>query len=120
VAGTPLAGPPVPGSLVPGSLVARAWQALEQVMDPEFPISIVSMGLIRDVAVEGESANVKLTYTSMGCPWTDWIERDVREKLLAVDGISEVRIEVVWDRPWTRRDIVPSAKIVFMKMGISP
>jgi metal-sulfur cluster biosynthetic enzyme len=101
-------------------MVARAYAALEEVMDPEYPVSVVSMGLVRGIAVAEGIADVKLTFTSMGCPWTDWIERGITGKLLAVDGIREVRIEVVWDRPWTRRDIAPGAKLVFMKMGISP
>lgn len=102
------------------ALAASAYQALEDVHDPEFPISVVAMGLIRGLTVAEGIADVKLTFTSMGCPWTDWIERGIREKLLTVEGISEVRIEVVWDKPWTRKDVAPSAKLVFMKMGISP
>lgn len=102
------------------ALLASAYKALDEVMDPEFPVSVVAMGMIRGVTVSGSCADVKLTFTSMGCPWTDWIERDIRTRLLAVEGIDEVRIEVVWDKPWTRKDVAPSAKIVFMKMGISP
>jgi metal-sulfur cluster biosynthetic enzyme len=102
------------------ALVAKAYAALEEVLDPEYPVGIVSMGLVRGVAVTGGVADIKLTFTSMGCPWTDWIERGITEKLLAVEGIREVKIEVVWDKPWTRKDIAPTAKLVFMKMGISP
>ena len=98
----------------------QAWQALEAVHDPEFPVSVVAMGLIRGLEVEEGVAKVKLTFTSMGCPWTDWIERGIREKLLTLAGIREVDIEVVWDQPWTRQDLAPAARIVFRKLGISP
>jgi len=101
-------------------LVARAYQALEEVMDPEFPISVVSMGLIRGLEVEEGVAKVKLTFTSMGCPWTEWIERGIKEKLLTVAGIRDVLLEIVWDKPWSRQDLVPGARIVLKKLGISP
>jgi metal-sulfur cluster biosynthetic enzyme len=102
------------------ALVAQAYKALEGVMDPEFPISVVSMGLIRGLAIDGGVAKVKLTYTSMGCPWTDWIEKDVRAGLLAVEGIDSVDIEVVWDKPWSRQDLAPCARVTLKKLGISP
>ena len=102
------------------SLVARANRALEEVMDPEFPISVVSMGLIRGLAVEDGIAKVKLTFTSMGCPWTEWIERGIKEKLLTVEGVRAVELEIVWDKPWSRQDLAPDARVVLMKLGISP
>lgn len=101
-------------------LAARAYRALEEVMDPEFPVSVVSMGLIRGFALEDGVARVKLTFTSMGCPWTDWIERGIREKLLSVEGIRATEIEVVWDKPWSRQDLAPGARITLKKLGISP
>lgn len=102
------------------ALAAAAWRALEEVMDPEFPVSVVAMGLVKRVVVHEDNAKVDLTFTSMGCPWTDWIERGIRERLLAVEGIRQVDIEVVWDEPWTRRDLAPAAKIALKKLGISP
>jgi len=102
------------------ALSAQAFGALEDVMDPEFPVSVVSMGLIRGIEVEDGVAKVRLTFTSMGCPWTDWIERGIREKLLGLAGISAVNIEIVWDKPWTRQDLAPAARITLKKLGISP
>ena len=102
------------------ALVAAGYRALEDVTDPEFPISVVAMGLIRGLTVADGVARVKLTFTSMGCPWTEWIERDIRAKLLGILGISAVEIEVVWDQPWTRHDLAPHAKVVMMKLGIAP
>lgn len=97
----------------------RAYRALEDVMDPEFPISVVSMGLIRGLAVKDGVASVKVTFTSMGCPWTEWIEREIREKLLTVEGIHDVDLEVVWDQPWSRQDLAPTARVILKKLGIS-
>jgi metal-sulfur cluster biosynthetic enzyme len=78
--------------------------ALREVDDPEYPISIVDMGLVRGVEVDGRRAVVKLTYTSMGCPCQDLIKADVRERVLALDGIEEVVVEEVFEE-WRRSDM---------------
>ncbi len=78
--------------------------ALRDVDDPEYPISIVDMGLVRGVELDGGRARVKLTYTSMGCPCQDLIKADVRERLLALDGVEEVEIEEVFEE-WRRDHI---------------
>ena len=78
--------------------------ALREVEDPEYPISIVDMGLVRGVELDGARAHVKLTYTSMGCPCQDLIKADVRERLLRLDGVDEVEIEEVFEE-WRREDM---------------
>jgi metal-sulfur cluster biosynthetic enzyme len=75
--------------------------ALREVDDPEYPISIVDMGLVRGVELAGGRAVVKLTYTSMGCPCQDLIKADVRDRLLALDGVEEVVIEECFEE-WRR------------------
>jgi metal-sulfur cluster biosynthetic enzyme len=75
--------------------------ALREVDDPEYPISIVDMGLVRGVELRNGRATVKLTYTSMGCPCQDLIKADVRERLLALDGVDEVEIEECFEE-WRR------------------
>jgi len=82
--------------------VVRA--ALREVLDPEYPVSIVDLGLIRGVEVSGSTVRVRMTYTSMGCPCMDMIQDDVRERLRALPGVERVEIEVVWE-PWTREHI---------------
>jgi metal-sulfur cluster biosynthetic enzyme len=101
------------------SLTQEAWKALEDVMDPELGVSVVAMGLIRDLSVDDGVARVKLTFTSMGCPWTDWIERGISEKLRSLGGVQAIALEVVWDKPWSRNDLRPDARERFKKMGIS-
>jgi metal-sulfur cluster biosynthetic enzyme len=75
--------------------------ALRDVDDPEYPISIVDMGLVRGVEVHDSHVTVKLTYTSMGCPCQDLIKADVRTRLLQLDGVSEVTVEEVFEE-WRR------------------
>jgi metal-sulfur cluster biosynthetic enzyme len=91
--------------------------ALRDVLDPEYPISLVDLGLIRGVEVDGEKVHIKLTYTCMGCPAMDMIQDDIEERLLQVDGIVEVDIEVVWDT-WSRKDITALGKKQLKSVGV--
>jgi metal-sulfur cluster biosynthetic enzyme len=99
---------------------ARLWRALREVEDPEIPISVVGMGLIVSLAyVAGERAvDLQLTFTSMGCPAMDFIEDDIRERLLAEPDVDEVRVEVVWDPVWTRARIREEARETMRGLGI--
>jgi metal-sulfur cluster biosynthetic enzyme len=79
----------------------RLWAALAEVRDPEMPVSLVDLGVIYGIAERGGIVDVDLTFTAMGCPASDFILEDVRERLLREEGVSEVRINVVWNPPWT-------------------
>ena len=92
-------------------------EALGEVMDPEYPISLVDLGLIRGIEVDGSTARIKLTYTCMGCPAVDMIQDDIRDRLLQMEGIDEVDIEVVWDS-WSRKDISEDGMIQLRRVGV--
>lgn len=79
----------------------KYWEALKEVMDPEFPISVVDLGLIYDIKKEGSKLHVTMTFTAVGCACTEWIKGDIEERLLQEPEIEEVDINVVWDPPWT-------------------
>ena len=91
--------------------------ALREVFDPEYPVSLVDLGLIRGIEVDGSRAHIKLTYTCMGCPAMDMIQDDVRERLLEMPGIEEVDIEVVWPT-WSKRDITPLGRKQLKEVGV--
>jgi metal-sulfur cluster biosynthetic enzyme len=99
---------------------ARLWRALQDVEDPEIPISVVGMGLIVSLAYRQDERTVdlELTFTAMGCPATDFIEDDIRERLLMEPEVNEVRIEVVWDPVWTRGRIREEARARMRELGI--
>ena len=99
---------------------ARLWTALQDVEDPEIPISVVGMGLIVSIAYRPETRRVglQLTFTAMGCPATEFIEEDIRERLLAEPDVDEVVIEVVWDPVWTRGRIREDARATMRGLGI--
>ena len=99
---------------------ARLWTALQDVEDPEIPISVVGMGLIVSIAYRPRERRVdlELTFTAMGCPATEFIEEDIRERLLAEPDVDEVAIEVVWDPVWTRSRIREDARATMRGLGI--
>jgi len=99
---------------------ARLWRALQDVEDPEIPISVVGMGLIVSLAYRPEerAVDLELTFTAMGCPAMDFIQDDIRERLLQEPDVDEVRIEIVWDPVWTRARIREESRATMRKLGI--
>ncbi|GAB4432430.1 MAG: metal-sulfur cluster assembly factor [Chloroflexi bacterium OHK40] len=95
----------------------RLTSALRDVLDPEYPISLVDLGLIRGAVLEGATAKIQLTYTCMGCPAMDLIQDDIRARLLQLDEVERVEIEVVWDG-WSRKDISPQGLIQLRQVGV--
>jgi metal-sulfur cluster biosynthetic enzyme len=99
---------------------ARLWRALQEVEDPEIPVSVVGMGLIVALAYRADerTVDIDLTFTAMGCPAMDFIQDDIRERLLEEPDVDEVRIEVVWDPVWTRARIREDARETMRRLGI--
>ena len=99
---------------------ARLWSALRDVEDPEIPISVVGMGLIVSLAYRPDerAVDIELTFTAMGCPAMDFIQDDIRERLLCEPDVGDVRIEVVWDPVWTRARIREDARATMRRLGI--
>jgi metal-sulfur cluster biosynthetic enzyme len=109
------------GPLTPAQEVeARLWVALRDVEDPEIPVSVVGLGLIVSLAYRGaeRAVDIELTFTTMGCPAMDFIEDDIRERLLREPDVDQVRIEVVWDPVWTRGRIRDEARATMRGLGI--
>ena len=110
------------GELTPAETVeARLWGALRGVEDPEIPVSVVGMGLIVSLAYRPEArvADVKITFTAMGCPAMDFIQDDIREALVEDPDVDEVRLEVVWDPVWTKDRIRDDARQTMRRLGIA-
>ena len=98
--------------------VADLEAALRAVHDPEYPISVLDMGLIRGLDLDGATARVRLTYTSMGCPCKEMIADDVRDALLAVPGVDAVAVEEVFE-PWSHRDLSRRARTTLSELGVT-
>jgi metal-sulfur cluster biosynthetic enzyme len=95
------------------------WAALKEVMDPEFPISLVDLGLIYDVRRAGTAVEIDLTFTATACPCMDFIHEDIRERLLREPDIDDVKINQVWDPPWTVERISEEGRKVLKQCGVA-
>jgi ring-1,2-phenylacetyl-CoA epoxidase subunit PaaD len=96
------------------------YKLLNEIPDPEIPvISIVELGVIRDVRVSGDSVEVRITPTYSGCPAMKQMEDDVRAKLRDA-GFSEVKISTVYQPAWTTDWLSADAKRKLKEYGIAP
>ena len=103
----------------PQAQVAHLWDALQEVEDPEFPMSIVDMGLVVDLQQVGRTAQVKLTFTAMGCPCMEMIIADTRTRLLQEPDIDEVDIQVVWSPVWTKQRLSERGREIMQLYGVT-
>ncbi len=95
------------------------WAALRQVMDPEFPISLVDLGIIYDIRRKDRTVEVDLTFTATACPCMEFIRMDIRERLLQEAEVDEVSINEVWDPPWTRDRMTEEGRAVLRNFGVA-
>jgi metal-sulfur cluster biosynthetic enzyme len=75
--------------------------ALKNVIDPEIGLDIVNLGLIYDLHLEKDVVYVKMTMTVVGCPLASWILADTENKIREIPNVKDVKIELVWDPPWS-------------------
>lgn len=92
------------------------WDQMRTCFDPEIPVNIVDLGLVYDCFVEplpegGSRVEVKMTLTAPGCGMGPMIAGDVENKLRAVPGVADVRVDLVWDPPWNQAMMSESAKL---------
>lgn len=97
----------------------RLWAALEEVQDPEMPISLVDLGVIYDIRQTDGVVTVDLTFTAMGCPASEFILEDVRQRLLQEPGVNEVRVNVVWDPPWSTARLSQAGREALETWGLA-
>lgn len=100
---------------------AAVWAALADVKDPEIPpVSVVDMGMVSRVAVDGDQVQVDMTPTFVGCPALDIIRRDVAARLAHEPGVGNVAVRFVFDPPWTSERITPQGRERLKTFGIAP
>ena len=85
-------------------------QALRKVKDPEAGINIVDLGLVYDIHLYQGKVDLKMTLTSPACPAGPQIMGDADGAVRAVEGVADVRIELVWDPYWTPDRIDPKVR----------
>ena len=84
------------------SLKKKIYEALEQVEDPELGIDIVNLGLINEVNLYEEAfVEIKMTLTTMGCPFADQIQDDIQQAVGNLKEVKQAKVQLVWYPAWT-------------------
>jgi probable FeS assembly SUF system protein SufT len=98
------------------NLEKEIWNQLRSCYDPEIPVNIVDLGLIYDCHISVLSAgshkvDVKMTLTAPGCGMGPMLAQDVQNRLLGLEGVDDVAVELVWDPPWNQAMMTEAAKL---------
>lgn len=87
-------------------------KAISTVFDPEIPVNIYELGLIYDVLVDANGvAGVRMTLTAPGCPVAQSLPVDVANKVRSVVGVTDAKVDIVWEPAWTKDRMSDAAKL---------
>ncbi|MBI3923100.1 MAG: DUF59 domain-containing protein [Armatimonadetes bacterium] len=101
-----------PATLDTESLESRVTEMLHTVYDPEIPVNIYELGLIYGVTVEPTGkVEIRMTLTSPACPAAQYIPVEIEGKINAIAGVTETKVDVVWDPPWNPSRMSEAAKL---------
>ena len=93
-------------------LKPKILDAIRTVFDPEIPVNILELGLIYDVIVDANGvAGIRMTLTAPGCPAAQSLPVEVAEKTKAIPGITDVKVDIVWEPAWTKDRMSDAAKL---------
>lgn len=100
----------------PNQIEQQVVEVLKSVFDPEIPVSIYELGLVYEIKVEPDGmVNIRMTLTSPACPVAGSLPPEVEQKVKAVEGVTEAKVEVVWDPTWSSNMMSDAAKL---KLGM--
>ena len=84
---------------------------IRKIYDPELPVNIYELGLVYDIKVNGNKAEIRMTLTSPNCPVAESLPKEVKDGAMQVEGIDEVDLQLVWDPPWNKDMMSDAAKL---------
>ena len=91
---------------------AEVLDALRTCYDPEIPVNVYELGLVYDVAVDDAGAvSIKMTLTSPHCPAVQSLPAEIESKVKAVSGVTDAKIDLVWDPPWDPSKMSEAARL---------
>ncbi|MGY8752517.1 MAG: iron-sulfur cluster assembly protein [Phycisphaerales bacterium] len=100
------------------TLEERIITAIKTITDPELPINIYELGLIRAINIDGDKVQIDMTLTTPNCPVADLMPSQVFEEVSKVEGIASVRVALVWEPAWSVADLSKRGKSVLELMDI--
>ena len=87
-------------------------QVLRSIYDPEIPVNIYEIGLIYTVDIDPANAvNIRMTLTSPACPAAGTLPGEVEDKTRRVEGVTDVKVDLVWDPTWSPAMMSETAKL---------
>ena len=87
-------------------------EKLRTVFDPEIPVNIYDLGLVYQVKVDANAkVEIEMTLTSPNCPVAEILPLEVERKVMAIEGVSDIHVEIVWDPPWSYEMMSDAAKL---------
>jgi ring-1,2-phenylacetyl-CoA epoxidase subunit PaaD len=101
------------------SLEKRVWEILETIEDPELPVTITDLGLIREVEVDGRHVRVTMLPTFSACPAIGVMREDIRRRVGAIPEVDEVDVELSFAEPWTMARMTERGRERLFNHGVS-
>ena len=90
----------------------RIIEVLKTVYDPEIPVNIYDLGLIYKIDLDMEgSVDIDMTFTAPSCPAADFIIEDVRSKVMAIEGITSAKVNMVFEPEWDKSMMTEEARV---------
>ena len=94
------------------ALRPRVVEALSKVFDPEIPVNIYELGLIYDIIVDQRGVvGIRMTLTAPACPAAQSLPLEVKRRTAEIAGVTDVKVDVVWEPPWDRDRMSEAAKL---------
>ena len=85
---------------------------IKKIYDPEIPVNIYELGLIYKIEIEeAKKVNIDMTLTSPNCPVAESLPKMVKDNILKLDEVDDVKLNLVWDPPWTKDKMSEAAKL---------
>lgn len=104
--------PPEKAKVDTEALKEKVIAALRSVYDPEIPVNIYDLGLIYNLTISEQGfVDVEMTLTAPGCPVAQTFPATVEDAVCRVEGVSDAKVELVWDPPWTQDRMTDEVKL---------
>lgn len=97
----------------------KAWEALQNVEDPELPVSIVDLGLVYDISAEDDHVAIEMTLTYSGCPARELILDDVQESIKSVPFVNSVDLNLVYSPAWSFERVTEQGREALTEYGLA-
>jgi metal-sulfur cluster biosynthetic enzyme len=88
----------------------QVYTALRECYDPEIPVNVVDLGLIYEVKIIEDWVGIKMTLTTPGCGMSGMIAQSVKNRVMALPGVKEADVRIVWEPAWTPERMSPEAR----------